>query len=336
LSQLLAKTPNHCQKLILIPHQYLHLFPIHAVYNPQTNISLAERFKQGIQYSPSCQLLQKIEEKSRQRQDKQPLFFGIQNPTEDLFYGGLEVEIIAENFKADSFVLKEKEASKTKLLETNTIQRLRQSRYVHFSCHGNFNIDSPLNSCLFLAGDKEKDRLNKQELETLKNELFLKDENGVIKPIQKFTLKDIFETINLPQCELVVLSACKTGLTSFQQSVDEYIGLGSGFLYAGSLHVINSLWSVGEFSTAILMIRFYQLMLDKNQTLTIPLALQTAQNWMQTVTEQEIINWLKSLPFNNKEIMQDMIIYLRVNYDENPPFKHPKYWAAFCSLGKVE
>ena len=130
LSQVLEKTPTLCQKLILIPHQYLHLFPIHAVYNPETKISLAERFQQGIQYSPSCQLLQKIEETSRQRKEKQPLFFGIQNPTEDLVYGGLEVEVIAESFKPDIFVLKEKEASKTKLLEVNNIQRLRQSRYV--------------------------------------------------------------------------------------------------------------------------------------------------------------------------------------------------------------
>ena len=273
LPQVLEKTPKHCDKLILIPHQYLHIFPIHAVYNPENNLSLAETFKQGIQYSPSCQLLQKIEEKSRQREEPKPLFFGIQNPTEDLFYGGLEVEIIAESFKPDTFVLKEKEASKTKLLEVNNIQQLRRSRYLHFSCHGSFNLDSPLDSFLLLAGETDKDRLNEQELETFKNEGFLKDENGVIKPIQKLTLEDIFEKINLPQCELVILSACRTGLTGLSKGVDEYIGLGSGFLYAGSLHVINSLWSVGEFSTAILMIRFYQLMFDKNNPVSIHLAL---------------------------------------------------------------
>ena len=273
LPQVLEKTPKHCDKLILIPHQYLHIFPIHAVYNPENNLSLAETFKQGIQYSPSCQLLQKIEEKSRQREEPKPLFFGIQNPTEDLFYGGLEVEIIAESFKPDTFVLKEKEASKTKLLEVNNIQQLRRSRYLHFSCHGSFNLDSPLDSFLLLAGETDKDRLNEQELETFKNEGFLKDEKGVIKPIQKLTLEDIFEKINLPQCELVILSACRTGLTGLSKGVDEYIGLGSGFLYAGSLHVINSLWSVGEFSTAILMIRFYQLMFDKNNPVSIHLAL---------------------------------------------------------------
>ena len=273
LPQVLEKTPKHCDKLILIPHQYLHIFPIHAVYNPENNLSLAETFKQGIQYSASCQLLQKIEKKSRQREEPKPLFFGIQNPTEDLFYGGLEVEIIAESFKPDTFVLKEKKASKTKLLEVNNIQQLRRSRYLHFSCHGSFNLDSPLDSFLLLAGETDKDRLNEQELETFKNEGFLKDENGVIKPIQKLTLEDIFEKINLPQCELVILSACRTGLTGLSKGVDEYIGLGSGFLYAGSLHVINSLWSVGEFSTAILMIRFYQLMFDKNNPVSIHLAL---------------------------------------------------------------
>ena len=301
LPQVLEKTPKRCDKLILIPHQYLHIFPIHAVYNPENNLSLAETFKQGIQYSPSCQLLQKIEKKSRQREEPKPLFFGIQNPTEDLFYGGLEVEIIAESFKPDTFVLKEKKASKTKLLEVNNIQQLRRSRYLHFSCHGSFNLDSPLDSFLLLAGETDKDRLNEQELETFKNEGFLKDEKGVIKPIQKLTLEDIFEKINLPQCELVILSACRTGLTGLSKGVDEYIGLGSGFLYAGSLHVINSLWSVGEFSTAILMIRFYQLMFDKNNPVSIHLALQKAQSWMKRVTKKDIIDWLTTLPFKDKK-----------------------------------
>ena len=301
LPQVLEKTPKRCDKLILIPHQYLHIFPIHAVYNPENNLSLAETFKQGIQYSASCQLLQKIEKKSRQREEPKPLFFGIQNPTEDLFYGGLEVEIIAESFKPDTFVLKEKKASKTKLLEVNNIQQLRRSRYLHFSCHGSFNLDSPLDSFLLLAGETDKDRLNEQELETFKNEGFLKDEKGVIKPIQKLTLEDIFEKINLPQCELVILSACRTGLTGLSKGVDEYIGLGSGFLYAGSLHVINSLWSVGEFSTAILMIRFYQLMFDKNNPVSIHLALQKAQSWMKRVTKKDIIDWLTTLPFKDKK-----------------------------------
>ena len=57
---------------------------------------------------------------------------------------------------------------------------------------------------------------------------------------------------------------------------------------------------------------------------------------MQTVTKQEIIKWLKTLPFKDEEMSKEMINYLNLYYDENPPFKHPKYWGAFCSLGKVE
>ncbi len=56
--------------------------------------------------------------------------------------------------------------------------------------------------------------------------------------------------------ELVVLSACETGLAK-QTSGDELLGLARGFLYAGAPCLIASLWPVRDDATAKFMTTFY-------------------------------------------------------------------------------
>ena len=71
------------------------------------------------------------------------------------------------------------------------------------------------------------------------------------------TLDKIF-ALKLEKCRLVTLSACETGLIDFNNTSDEYIGLPSGFLLAGSPSVVSSLWKVNDLSTSFLMIKFYE------------------------------------------------------------------------------
>ncbi len=71
-------------------------------------------------------------------------------------------------------------------------------------------------------------------------------------------LPDIF---NLQlSAELVVLSACKTGLGTFVRG-EGLIGLTRGFMYAGASQIVVSLWSISDQSTARLMTHFYRAML---------------------------------------------------------------------------
>jgi CHAT domain-containing protein len=62
--------------------------------------------------------------------------------------------------------------------------------------------------------------------------------------------------------DLVVLSACQTGLGSGAlgdvPAGDDWIGLSRAFLSAGALRVMASLWPVQDQATATLMERFYQ------------------------------------------------------------------------------
>jgi CHAT domain-containing protein len=93
LEEIITYLPAECQRLTLIPHRFLHLFPLHAL--PVNNSYLMDLFPQGVGYAPSCQILQQLQ--LRQRDDFQSLF-AIQNPTEDLDYADLEVDSILNTF----------------------------------------------------------------------------------------------------------------------------------------------------------------------------------------------------------------------------------------------
>jgi CHAT domain-containing protein/Tfp pilus assembly protein PilF len=122
-------------------------------------------------------------------------------------------------------------------LTTATSAELAQYRYVHFATHGLLDSQHPELSGVVLS---------------------LVDEHG--ERVDGFLrLHDIFN-LNLP-AELVVLSACETGLGKEIQG-EGLVGLTRGFMYAGSPRVVVSLWNVGDVATAELMRRFYQGMLQ--------------------------------------------------------------------------
>jgi CHAT domain-containing protein len=85
--------------------------------------------------------------------------------------------------------------------------------------------------------------------------------------------------LHLAGTELVVLSACKTGLGKEIRG-EGLVGVARGFLYAGADRVLVSLWEVEDEATAELMRRFYDALLGK-QRLGPAAALATAQASMR-------------------------------------------------------
>jgi CHAT domain-containing protein len=75
-------------------------------------------------------------------------------------------------------------------------------------------------------------------------------------------LHDVYN-LDLPS-ELVVLSACQTGLGKAIWG-EGLVGLTRGFMYAGARRVVASLWGVQDLATAELMKRFYGAMLGEKQ-----------------------------------------------------------------------
>jgi CHAT domain-containing protein len=301
IEEILNQIPKHCDKLILIPHRYLHLFPLHAL--PIKESCLLELFPNGVSYAPSCQLLQLAQQRQRDGFDS---IFAIQNPTEDLLFTDLEVNSILPLFSSHQ-VLPKTQATKTALSQATV--EFQQANCLHFSCHGLFKPNSPLDSCLVLAGANEEEALDFSKCLTLGN---LFDRN-----------------LDLNQCRLVTLSACETGLIDFNNTSDEYIGLPSGFIYAGAKSVVSSLWTVNDFSTALLMIRFYQ---NIKIGLSIGIALNQAQIWLRDSTQDDLWMWLQ--PLNLNEDFKEQVYKQLSWFDaDEVPFNKAVYWGAFCAVG---
>jgi tetratricopeptide (TPR) repeat protein len=114
-----------------------------------------------------------------------------------------------------------------------TANNANRYQYVHFATHGFANSENPELSGLVLS---------------------LLDANG--NPQNGFLrLGEIFN-LQLP-AELVVLSACQTGLGE-NVGGEGMVGLTRGLMYAGAERTVLSLWNVNDEKTADLMVRFYR------------------------------------------------------------------------------
>jgi CHAT domain-containing protein len=122
-----------------------------------------------------------------------------------------------------------------------TSDELSKYRYVHFATHGYLDTTRAGLSAIVLS---------------------LIDEKG--KPQDGFLRTHDIYNLKLP-AELVVLSACETGLGKAVTG-EGLEGLTRGFMYAGARHVVVSLWNVNDKATAELMQRLYVGMLRSNKT----------------------------------------------------------------------
>ncbi len=159
--------------------------------------------------------------------------------------------------KSDRFQAFDFEASR----QTATTSQLSQYQIVHFATHGFLNNQHPELSGIALS---------------------LVDRQG--KPQDGLLLTPDIFNLNLP-AELVVLSGCETGLGKEIRG-EGIVGLTRGLMYAGASRVLVSLWSVQDTSTAELMTKFYQGMLEKGLTPAAALRAAQLQMWQQEDTQE--------------------------------------------------
>jgi len=124
--------------------------------------------------------------------------------------------------------------------ETNLL-RVTQPKILHIATHGFFinapNIPNPmLKSGIVLSGINHSARHKKGY--------------GSVTALK-------LSGLNLRGTDLVVLSACETGVVD-SNSTDSISGLGKAFIQAGAKDVVMSLWSVDDNATKELMIDFYR------------------------------------------------------------------------------
>jgi len=249
----------HTRRLVIIPHGVLHKLPFAALANG--NQYLIDKY--ALSVLPSASVLAYL---SKKRNENKGRLVGFANPTTPyvpLAHAETEVKHIAGLF-----------ARKETYFQANATEARAKSRsaapdVLHFACHGEFNDHQPMQSALILAPDV----LNDGNLQV--HELF---------------------GLNLKNANLVVLSACNTGLSKISGG-DDLIGLARGFIYAGTPSLMATLWSVEDRSTAHLMAAFYK-------------------NWHQKHIQKS-----------------EALRQAQLDLKSKPEYRHPFYWAPFVMIG---
>ncbi|HEY4384680.1 MAG TPA: CHAT domain-containing tetratricopeptide repeat protein [Ktedonobacteraceae bacterium] len=211
----------NCTHMVIVPYGLLHYLPFHCLFDGVQ--FLVERF--DISYLPSAAILDICYQRGQRIQAKGTrLADSLVLGLSDggrLTYAVHEAEVVARLLGASSLL---NEQATTSLLWTQG----PHSPIVHIAAHGLFRLDAPNFSHIKLA-DRQ------------------------LSAIEVFNL-------DLSSCSLVTLSACETG-RAVVGGVDEVIGLGRGFLYAGAASLLPTLWKVDDASSAELMEMFYRALL---------------------------------------------------------------------------
>jgi CHAT domain-containing protein/predicted NBD/HSP70 family sugar kinase len=322
LNDLIAQHLSGIEEIILVPHLYLHQIPLAAlpIGNGQY---LGDKFL--IRYTPSCQVLEFCKERGEVR-DK--LTYGtVEDATEDLPFASFEGEQIAQLYNIpESDRLK----GRCQCTKINYRQLASRVQVLHSCHHAQSRLDEPLESVLKLA-----------------------DETITLGEL----LTPGWRLVNL--CD-VFLSCCETGL-GVTPVTDDILTLSTGFLCAGARSVVSTLWAVNDLATALFSIFYYQ---HRQQGCSRPEAVQQAQIKLRELNKEELLNRedIKELSrqaeagrkeARNKRSQYELgsADYLKwdceyrkyasvtnqihsvKNSQDQEPFSHPRYWAAFTCSG---
>jgi CHAT domain-containing protein len=211
-------------RLVLVPHAELNYLPFAALVDGQgSGRFLVERYE--IAVTPSASVWLALGQRSRKPAAGGVLAFA---PRPDALPASRQ-EVAAIGRLAGADVQTGSAASEAAFRRDAPSQRV-----IHLATYGVLNKQNPLFSYVELApGGADDGRL------------------------------EVHEVFGLElAADLVVLSACQTGLGSGSladvPAGDDWVGLTRAFLSAGAGHVVASLWPVDDWATAALMERFYQ------------------------------------------------------------------------------
>ena len=283
-----------------------------------------------IRYTPSCQILDFCHQNHKKKHlnlDSEDFQYGTVADTLDnkpllsLPFSRWEEEAIAKMYN----ILAEKRLIGSGQATVENFRKLAEQVQILHSCHH-------AESCLY---------------NPLESQLKLGDGSITLGQLMSPGWR-------LPNLIDVFLSCCETNLDN-PDITDNLLTLSTGFLCAGAISVISSLWKVDDLATALLSIFYYQQRQEcKNRSEALKeaqiklrkLRKANLEEISQAVENQrkQARNQKKQYPEDSKEYLEcdfqhkkSLKILNTINYIQKStaefPFAHPRYWSAFIAQG---
>jgi CHAT domain-containing protein/TPR repeat protein len=240
-SLLIPRLPSRISQLVIIPSGRLSALPFEVLLSEKMkgfDFSKAAYLiaKYAVSYEFSSQLLIRNIQTNNSTKSSiflcAPIIFEEVDNLSNLPSTQQEVTSIADLFKDNSKIITFNNATESHV----KLKELSAYSYLHFATHGIVDEINPELSRLFLKASQQDD--------------------GYLYAGEIYNL-----SLN---ANLVVLSACQTGLGKFSKG-EGVIGLSRALMYAGAQNSIVSFWNVADASTAELMIHFYTVHINANQ-----------------------------------------------------------------------
>ena len=230
------------RSLGIVPHGSLHYLAFSTLYDGKNY--LVDR--QTLFHLPAASVFRHTQ--SRRQAQKNLRILAIGNPdlgsaSLDLPFAEKEAGTLRWNYSDVTTLTRERAT------ESWVRENVGSFGIIHLASHGEFDTVNPLFSSVRLAKDAKAD--------------------GRLQAEEVFGL-DI-------KADLVVLSACQTGLGDVK-SGDDVVGMNRAFLFAGTHTLMSSLWRVSDVSSAILMKQFYRDYSRSNKAEALRLAMLHVRN----------------------------------------------------------
>ena len=233
------KMPRSITEITIVPDGVLNYIPFEAILTKQVSQrpitpynELAFLIKQAtINYSYSASLFFKEKNKQKKKHNNRCLgiapAYASDGLLEQLKWTQKEVQSIEKVFEGTYWYGKDAKSSTFK-------EKASQYGIIHLAMHGIVNMQNSQRSKLAFADQQNIDKA------------FMPD------------YLYAYELHNMQlQADLVVLSACETGIGKSIRG-EGVQSLAHAFIYAGTPSVVSTLWKVNDFASAQLMRAFYQ------------------------------------------------------------------------------
>ncbi len=298
--------------VVIMPQGGLALLPLHAAWRRQDGERRFFLDDYTVAYAPGASVLRECVQRRASRGDADASLLAVSNPSGDLPFARSECGGVRGVFAAGrQTVLEGGDATVDAVLE-----RAPGRTHLHFACHGLYHWSNVELSGLQLAD-------------------------------ADLTLERILSSdLDLDAARLVTLSACETGIAEifrrvegnvFTAAADEFVGLPMGFLQAKTPTVLSSLWLVDDYTTGLLMERFYEHHVREGRG--IAASLRDAQRWVRSLDRVEIVRRVRAelagetLDPEYADALQMVLDDVETYDGTDSPFCHPYYWGAFTVVG---